>query len=571
MKFKVTFLLIFLFSISFSQEKMNRMNVFERKFKSLKRENKRDSLFIIINSFEANEKLTSVEKQFVLYYKSIYYKSITNNKFALVLLKKSLNLKDNSVASQKLYKATLYDLSDSYFTIQDFDKANFYANLALKDFDLNYETHSEYIDLHSIIGYYNFLQNNYNVSLSEYELALIAAKKYNPCKNSEVKYKIARIYSKLDQFKKAENTIFEGIKIADSCQEKVNKINSLRSYREILLENNKIKKANNVYEQIEILDSETESKDNISKFDSLESAYKTKFKDQENKSLKALNLQKENVVKRQKWALIASVIGISILLGLLFFVFKLSRKQKKSNLELEAQKIKIEENNKDLSRLNLLNQKIFSVISHDFKAPITTLKLLLSKDKIAKTENPLVAAYIKDIASQLDQSDAMLESLLDWAKTELRFEDHSTDFSNLYNCLQVVKNQLSKNSIEKEIEIKITVPKELQIQFPDSILIIVLRNILNNAIKFSEVKSIIEIFYENNALKIKDSGRGIDSKKLTKLFKQNINPGLGTNFESGFGMGLYLSSELMIKNNGSISAVNNENSLGCTFIIHFPN
>jgi two-component system, sensor histidine kinase and response regulator len=538
------------------------MDVFENTFKKLQKENKKDSLFIIVNSFEANKDLSQDEKQLALYYKALYYKSITNHKLAIVLLKKCLKLNSNSVRSQKLSKAILYQLSDSNFTTQDFDKANFYAILALKDLSFNLENHQRYIDLHSIIGYYNYLQNEYKVSLVEYELAIEASKKYNPCKVCEVKYKEAQIFSKLNQFEKAKKTIFEGIKIADSCHEKINKLNALRSYRNILLENRKVNEANTVYEQIETLVSEVEIKDNIIRFDSLESAYKTKLKDQENNSLKALNNQKEIVVERQKWALVSLIFGLIVLGSLLYFVFKLSKKQKKSNLELEAQKIKIEENNKDLNRLNLLNQKIFSVISHDFKAPITTLKLLLSKEEITKSENPIVASYIKEIYSQLEQSDEMLKSLLDWAKTELGYEDHSNDIT-------IVKNQLSKNLSEKQIIITHAVQENLKVNFPSSILNIVLRNILNNAIKFSNQKSTIEVYFEENILKIKDSGKGIDSKRLEKLFKQNVNPGLGTNFESGFGMGLYLSNELMLKNKGRISVSNNQDA-GCTFAIHFP-
>lgn len=567
MKFYFLLLFVFFSTFLFSQE--NRVAVFENTFKKFQKENKKDSLFVTVNSFEANTNLTQDEKQIVLYYKALYYKSITNHKVALVLLKNSLKLKSSSVSSQKIVKATLYQLSDSYFTTQDFDKANFYGNLALKDFILNYETHSKYIDLHSIIGFYNYLQKKYKVSFKEYQLALEVSKKYNPCKISEVNYKIAQIYSKLNQFKKAENTIFEGLKIADSCKEKINKVNTLRCYRNILLENNKIEKANLIYKQIEALTSEVESKENITRFDSLESAFKSRLKDQENKLLKALNFQKEQVVKRQKGALITTIIGLIILAGLLFFVFILSNKQKKSNFELEIQKLKIEENNKDLNRLNLLNQKIFSVISHDFKGPITTLKMMLSNDELAKIESPVMHYYLKDIYSQLDQSEEILNSLLNWAKTELMFTIEENPISNLNNITNITIFQLKEKSNQKNILIVNKISETITILFSEQILNIVLRNILINAIKFSFENSQIQISYKNNAILVTDFGKGIEAKKLEKLFHQSINPGLGTNYESGFGMGLYLCNEIMLKNGGSLSVQNNP-ELGCTFRIHFP-
>ncbi len=571
MKLYVLFIVIFFTSIVFSQDKKVKMETFESVFYRLIKENKKDSLYIIVDSFEKTKNLSPVENQFILYFKAIYYKNLSKHKIALGFLYRSMKNRDFSKKSQDLISLSYYQLSDSYFTIQDYDKANFYATRAIKNLILNQESHNRYIDLHSIIGFYQFRQTDYKSSLKEYNLAIDAARQYNPCKVSEVKNKIAKIYSKFNQFSKAEKIIKESIQVADSCQERINRVNALRSYREILLENNQIEKANQVYTEIEALESDIEVKENLSRYDSLENAFKTKFKDQENNALKAINFQKEEVVKKQKTALLGTIIGLIVLCGLLFFVFLLSKKQRKTNSELELQKLKIEENNKDLNRLNLLNQKIFSVISHDFRAPITTLKLLLSKEVITKTENPVIEAYIKEINSQLEQSDAMLQSLLDWAKTELSYEDQSLDITNLFNCIEIVKNQLQKKYLEKEIDINVLVEKDSKVQFPTSIFFIVVRNVISNAIKFSHEKSIIEICFQDNILQIRDFGKGIDSKKLTRLFKQNINPGLGTNYESGFGMGLYLSSELMLKNNGKITVSNNLDTNGCTFFIHFPN
>lgn len=570
MKLYVFFAVFILSSSIFSQDKNDAIATFESVFDRLLKENKKDSLFVLVNDFEKKTNLSPFENQFILYYKSIYYKKLSKHKVALGYLISGLKYRDFSKKSEELVTNSYYHLSDSYFTVQDFDKANFYAVMAIKNMVLNKESYNKYIDLHSIIGFYQFRQTDYKSSILQYNLAIDASRKFNPCKVSEVKNKVAKIYSKLNQFDKAVLTIKESILRADSCQEKINKVNALRSYREILLENNRIDKANVVYLEIETLLSDIEATENISRYDSLEAAYKSKFKDQENLSLKALNFQKEEVLKKQKTALLATIIGLIVLGSLLFFVFLLSKKQRKTNSELELQKLKIEQNNKNLNRLNLLNQKIFSVISHDFKAPITTLKLLLSKEEITETENPLITTYIKEINSQLEQADDMLQSLLDWAKTELGFEDHALYTTNLFNGIEIIKNQLHKKYLEKEIDINILVEKDCKVQFPTSIFLIVVRNIISNAIKFSHEKSVIEIYFEDNILYVKDFGKGIESKKLTKLFKQSINPGLGTNYESGFGLGLYLSNELMMKNNGKIAACNNKETSGCTFSIHFP-
>jgi signal transduction histidine kinase len=170
----------------------------------------------------------------------------------------------------------------------------------------------------------------------------------------------------------------------------------------------------------------------------------------------------------------------------------------------------------------------------------------------------------------LDQSDNMLNSLLDWAKTELMINISTADEINLKNSVATACNELSAKAQEKKITLNNTIPEGSMTNFNASVLGIVLRNVLSNAIKFSFENSAIDISYSENTIIIKDYGKGIEPKKLEKLFKQNINPGLGTNLESGFGIGLYLSHELMIKNDGTISVENNKTE-GCTFRIVLSN
>lgn len=129
------------------------------------------------------------------------------------------------------------------------------------------------------------------------------------------------------------------------------------------------------------------------RIDSFQTANKIKLKDQQNKNLKRINNSKEIKLQKQKAALVASLIGISLLVILLYCIFVLTRKQKLNNEKLKLQKAEIEDKNKELKRLNLLHQKIFTVISHDFKEPITTLKVLLDNEEVLSSENKTVSLY----------------------------------------------------------------------------------------------------------------------------------------------------------------------------------
>ena len=333
----------------------------------------------------------------------------------------------------------------------------------------------------------------------------------------------------------------------------------------ISIRNKNTKHAINLFEKIDSIGGLIDRQIRNQRIDSLEIVFNTKLKENQNIVLKKTNSLQTRLVEKQKKIILFVSIGLGILLLLIYNIYKLSKKQKQTNIALELQKTEIEITNKDLKRLNLLNQKIFSVISHDFKGPITTLKMMLSKDEIIN-QNSNISTYLRDIKQQLEQSDNMLNSLLDWAKIELKVNISTTDEINLKNSVATACNELSAKAQEKKITLNNTIPEGSMTNFNASVLAIELRNVLSNAIKFSFENSIIDIFYSENIIFIKDYGKGINPEKLDKLFKQNLNPGLGTNLESGFGIGLYLSHELMIKNNGVILVENNENK-GCTFKI----
>ncbi|MDX6191682.1 HAMP domain-containing sensor histidine kinase [Flavobacterium sp. Fl-318] len=527
-----------------------------------------DSIGFLIEKHLAKNNLNTFELQFGLFAQGNYYKLIGKHSEAILALKKAISLKGKSKESKTLHYKSLYVLSDIYFTRKEFKKAFQYAYLCRNKFSAAKNTNS-YIITHLITGYYYYLNYEHKKSLQEFLLAEEAAKKYDPCNLAEVYVKTARIYSREKQLDKAKKTIEKSINIADSCGALENKINALRTLREILVEHGEFEGAHKTFEKLDRLVGEEDAKRRNIRIDSFEIANKTKFKEQQNANLKRLNKTKEEKLKQQKNALIALVSGVVLLIVLLYLVIVLKKRQAKTNAALQVQKEEIELKNKDLKRLNLLHQKIFTVISHDFKEPITTLRILLNKDEIVRNENKIVSSYIKAISQQLEQSDGMLTSLLDWAKMELVATVSPDNEIRLYDHITIACKELLKQAKAKNIKIENDISKDTVIVFNPMVLSIVLRNIINNAIKFSYEDSTICIEYADNEITVKDSGKGIEQKKLQKLFKQNINPGIGTNLESGFGIGLYLCQELMLKNKGTLDVLNNESD-GCTFIIVLP-
>ncbi|MCF6130770.1 tetratricopeptide repeat-containing sensor histidine kinase [Flavobacterium wongokense] len=548
------FLLFFLIGISssYGQNESVRLKIFMDEFSRLESGQKFDSINLLTVRFSELENLTQYEKAGFYLYKSIYYKRISRYEEAIAISRQGLKYCDDTNSFQLFKKRLLINIADIYFTILKYDEANRYAVQAKKIGTDGYHD----IDNYCITGYWFEINKKYSKSIAEYEQALHLIRQYgNICKSAQVLNKMAVVYCKEGNYKKGIILVDKAISLADSCQEMVNSINARKSKYDILRASKKYKEATELYDTIILLDGKYAFNLRNEKLDELEAKYQNELKTQKNASLSLINKKNNGVINRQRIILYCSISVIVIFLLLVFFLIKFYRKQRAAN--------------KELQRLNLLNQKIFSVISHDFKGPITTLKLMLSNDAVKENEDNAVGAYLKEIGLQLEQSDAMLESLLDWAKTELKIKAGKQNPYSIHALVSEVAGQLKSKLDEKELTVSISFDTKTQTDFPQEVLKIVFRNIMSNAIKFSNPKSVIEISYLDNKLKVRDYGKGIPKNKLDKLFNQAISPGLGTFHESGFGIGLYLSYELMQKNNGVITVENNED-VGCTFSIVLP-
>ena len=295
--------------------------------------------------------------------------------------------------------------------------------------------------------------------------------------------------------------------------------------------------------------------------------YEISEKNNQLREAKKQSIEREKSLQVQKFAIIFGIVALLFLCILLYFLYKLSEKQKKTNQDLEQQKSIIEQNNRELSRFNLLNQKIFGVIAHDFKTPLLLLQNLLSRKENLDNKQ-IVKLYLNDIENQILQTDEILTNLVDWAKTELNVDSINQNEIILKNIVDQTIFGLQNKIETKKLVLKNNILANTKIIFNELVLKIILRNIITNAIKFSFEQGIIEIDFSDNLISIKDFGKGIDVKKLQTIFKKHIEPALGTNFESGFGIGLYLCNELIIKHNGALNAFNNEHK-GATFQIIF--
>lgn len=267
-------------------------------------------------------------------------------------------------------------------------------------------------------------------------------------------------------------------------------------------------------------------------------------------------------IAKQKIIVWTISIAILIFSVLLWFLFQAVKQRNKTNEQLASA-------NNDLKRLNVLNQKIFTVISHDFKTPMLTLSMLVNGFK-KKTADTQMLDHINEVSNQFDNANTILNNLLNWSKTEIAVAQDLQEFCNLNEIVDETVLQVKLLAQAKGISFDCEIPENTIVKLPPDILKIVLRNLVSNAIKFSYENAVVKIVFDKQSglLKVIDHGTGIKPEKMTQLFNKDVISSFGTNKEPGFGIGLYIVHELLYKYNCSIR-VQSELEKETIFTINF--
>lgn len=228
----------------------------------------------------------------------------------------------------------------------------------------------------------------------------------------------------------------------------------------------------------------------------------------------------------------------------------------------------------ELQRLNQLKDRIFSIIAHDLRAPLVNLSEVLkmiSDDQISSEEFKALSPTLnKDIVYTTD----LLENILHWSRSQLKGYGINKEFFDLKGLIVNEVDHHMQAAKVKEIEI-------IQDVFPggmvyaDVLMVqIIIRNLLNNAIKFCSAGCLIHItaVYSGNhqiRLCINDNGIGISHEMLDKLFSGENQSTRGTMNENGTGLGLMVCKEFAEKNDGKL-VVESEIGKGSSFCVYLP-
>ncbi|MBP0903121.1 ATP-binding protein [Mariniflexile gromovii] len=295
----------------------------------------------------------------------------------------------------------------------------------------------------------------------------------------------------------------------------------------------------------------------------IEKEFAVKEKQKEVSLLQAEN--KAKVIERN--GLFYSAVVLLLLLGVTMYFYK---EKIKTNRIIVAQK-------ENLDELNATKDKLFSIVSHDLRSSVNALKTSNATllDNLESRNLVALDGLLQNNSAIVNGAYNLLDNLLHWALLQTKQSYFEITSLRLFFIVEQVAYNYKPLMLEKNVQFENTVSKKDVVLADQESLKIVLRNLLDNAIKFSKANGSIKIYTLNTNetycdLVVEDSGLGMsetarlellnDTVLLSKKEHENI---IGT------GLGLQLCKSMIKKNKGKFS-IESELGKGTKMIVSLP-
>ncbi|RZK25847.1 MAG: HAMP domain-containing histidine kinase [Flavobacterium sp.] len=227
-----------------------------------------------------------------------------------------------------------------------------------------------------------------------------------------------------------------------------------------------------------------------------------------------------------------------------------------------------------LEEINDTKNKLFSIVAHDLRAPLASIEnylSILSKVDLSPDEKKSIE---QTLLASTKQTSEMLQNILYWSKDQMLGITPNLVSVNLNETLGPTILMQQTLSHEKKITLTYLIAPTIHVIADVDMLQLIVRNLLNNAIKFSSPGGEIKLFasLENDKclIQISDTGTGIHENDEADIFSIKYKGNYGTNKEKGVGLGLILAKTYIELQNGEIWYKNNP-TIGTTFFISLPN
>lgn len=238
------------------------------------------------------------------------------------------------------------------------------------------------------------------------------------------------------------------------------------------------------------------------------------------------------------------------------------RKQLESDMSSQKAKLEtlVNDRTEELRLANQQKDKLFSIIAHDLRAPFTPI--LGYAEAIINHADTLTIKQLRDYATKIHNSGKyslnLLSDLLEWSMLQLDSITVKKISFDLKNVTRNAINQLNSYADNKGISLHNNVPS-IHAEIDRHIIETVIRNLVNNAIKFTPTGGNINVDVRNHdnrlTISVTDTGAGIEANKLEKIISGNSYESTpGTEHEEGTGLGIPLCQSLLQKHGTMLQA-----------------
>jgi signal transduction histidine kinase len=279
-----------------------------------------------------------------------------------------------------------------------------------------------------------------------------------------------------------------------------------------------------------------------------------------------------------------SLAAVSLMIILVLVVYyqknrlkrETNRLLEEKNTQLEKTNLKLQKSEKHLKELNSTKDKFFSIIGHDLRNPLNALlgfsELISGNSRDYTSEE--IQRYSKIINEAAKNIHLLIENLLEWSRSQAGTIDFNPEQTELSAMVTEIFKIFEIHADKKGVSLVSEIPEDTTVKADRNLLSTILRNLINNAVKFTPGGGQVRIFCKQDeqeiTISVEDTGIGMSEEQLESLFRMKSNVTMpGTSEEKGTGLGLILCKEFVDMHRGRIWATSKQKE-GSTFSFTLP-
>jgi signal transduction histidine kinase len=276
-------------------------------------------------------------------------------------------------------------------------------------------------------------------------------------------------------------------------------------------------------------------------------------------------IKQKNEAKQKRFQLNSLIVIVALALVVLVLLARDNKKRKtrnqlliKQNKKIINQRTEIVRRNQELLDSNQTKDKLLQIIAHDLRSPLVSIDSLtqLIPHWVEEQDYDSLKKLSKSMEVSITNVLSLIDNLLNWALSQQGSFPYNPENFEVVSTLKDAINIYYPIAELKHIDLKFKKSRESSVSADKNMFLTIIRNLLNNAIKFTPENGSVEVGVDYNdqfaKVWVEDSGVGIPDDKKEEIFKLANGSTRGTKGEVGKGLGLFFCKEFISINKGDV-------------------